>query len=276
MKKNKWLTLGMSAILSLGLLAACGTSEEEPAEETPETPAENAEEAPTEEAGGTIVMGTSADYPPFESVDVTTGEYVGFDIELAELITEELGYELEIMNMDFNGLIAALESERVDFVMSAMSATDDRRENVDFSNTYYEAANLIVVPEGSGIASIEDLIGKSVGVQLGSIQEETAADLQEELGELTIETRDRIPDLIQELLAGRLDALIIEDKVAEGYVAAQDGLTSFEMGVDEESGFAIAFPKGSELVEPFNEKLNELIENGTVDELIVKWLDTDE
>lgn len=91
---------------------------------------------------GTLVMGTSPDYPPYENVDAkNNGEIVGMDIDIAKHIAEQLGYKLEIASMDFNGLVAALQTTRVDFVMSAMSVTDDRKKNVDFSSTYYVARN---------------------------------------------------------------------------------------------------------------------------------------
>jgi arginine/lysine/histidine transporter system substrate-binding protein len=278
MKKYKWSVAGLTAILSVGLLAGCGAEGDAPPEvEAPaDEPTEEVDEnATTTGDGDTLIMATSADYPPYESVELETGEIVGFDIDIAEHIASELGYELEIQDIDFNGLIPAMEAGRADFVLAGMTPTPEREENVDFSDIYYEATNLIVTKEDAGISSLEDLDGLTVGVQLGSIQEGEAEDLAEEIG-FEVEKRDRIPELIQELLAGRLDAILMEDTVADGYMESQSGLAQFEVPSEELAGSAIAFPKGSELREPFNEKLNEMIDSGLMDELIIKWFDTEE
>ncbi|MDV2683241.1 transporter substrate-binding domain-containing protein [Alkalihalophilus lindianensis] len=277
MKKYKWSVAGLTAVLSVGLLAGCGAEGDAPPEvEAPaDEPTEEVDENATTGDGDTLIMATSADYPPYESVELETGEIVGFDIDIAEHIASELGYELEIEDVDFNGLIPAMEAGRADFVLAGMTPTPEREENVDFSDIYYEATNLIVTKEDAEISSLEDLDGLTVGVQLGSIQEGEAEDLAEEIG-FEVEKRDRIPELIQELLAGRLDAILMEDTVADGYMESQSGLAQFEVPSEELAGSAIAFPKGSELREPFNEKLNEMIDSGLMDELIIKWFDTEE
>ena len=121
-------------------------------------------------------MVTSADYPPYEFRDTATGknEIIGFDIDIAKYITKELGFELEISDTDFNGIIPALQSRRADFAMAGMTPTEERQKNVDFSDIYYEAKNTIVALKGSKLNSPEDLAGKNVGVQLGSTQEKAA------------------------------------------------------------------------------------------------------
>jgi len=277
MNKKLWM-FGLSAALSFGILAGCGTGgEEAPSGDAPTDSEEPQTEEPaeaTEGEGGTLVMGTSADYPPYESIDTQSGEIVGFDVDIAKYITEELGYELQVEDMDFNGLIPAMEAGRVDFVLAGMTPTEERLENVDFSDIYYDAKNLIVTTEDAGISAVEDLAGLKVGVQLGSIQEGDAEALAEEHG-FEVVKLNRIPEIMQELLAGRIDAILMEDTVAAGHMEAQDQLVSFEVESEEEMGSAIAFPKGSELVEPFNEKLNELIESGKMDELILQWFDAE-
>ncbi|KGA95895.1 ABC transporter substrate-binding protein [Alkalihalobacillus alcalophilus ATCC 27647 = CGMCC 1.3604] len=265
MKRFKWSTLGFTAVLSLGLLAACGTADDNNNDET---------SGDTPEAE-TLVMGTSADYPPFESVDITSDEIIGFDIDIAKHITSELGYDLKIEDMDFNSLPPALQNGRVDFVLSAMTPTEERKENLDFSDNYYDAHNLMVIQEDSGIETLEDLVGKTVGVQLGSIQEEAADELSEEYG-FEVMQLNRIPEIVQELLSGRIDAILMEDSVAEGHLKQQQTFTSFEVVTEGETGYAIAFNKDSELVEEFNEKLNEMIESGLMDELINEWIRNEE
>ncbi|ARK29418.1 transporter substrate-binding domain-containing protein [Halalkalibacter krulwichiae] len=270
---KKWWMLGASAVLSVGLLAGCGTNEEDTT--TSEDPVDTGDTEEAVEDKGVLIMGTSADYPPYESIDLTTQEIVGFDVDIAQYITDELGYELQIEDMDFNGLIPAMESGRVDFVLAGMTPTEERKQNVDFSDVYYEATNLIVSKEDQNYTTLQDLEGLKVGVQLGSIQEAEAEDLAEEYG-FEVVKLNRIPEIMQELIAGRIDAILMEDTVAKGHLEAQQDLVSFAVPSEGELGSAIAFPKESELVEPFNEKLNELIESGQMDELILKWFDAEE
>jgi ABC-type amino acid transport substrate-binding protein len=260
---KKWFSLLLSSILLIGLLSACGTSEK------------SAEKQSGGEEKKVLKMGTSADYAPFEYIDTAKGdEIIGFDIDLAKMIAEELGYEFEIVDMDFTGLIPALQSGKVDFVLAGMTPTEDRKKNVDFSDVYYVAKNMIVTKKGSDIKTVEDLKGKTVGVQTGSIQEGEAKDLAKTI-EMKIESRNRIPELIQEINAGRFDAAIIEDTVAKGYIKNSNGKLEGNTipTNEEEAGSAIAFPKGSKLRDEFNKVLQEKMKNGEVDKLIKKWFD---
>ncbi|MDQ0269367.1 transporter substrate-binding domain-containing protein [Cytobacillus purgationiresistens] len=256
--KKKWLSLLVMFVLLAGVLAACGTSES------------SSNGSGEGESKKKLIMGTSADYPPFEFIDTAKGdEIIGVDPDIAHAVAKKLGYEVEIRDMDFGGLIQALQSGQVDFVLSAMSATEDRKKNVDFSEIYYTSKHMIVTKKGSDIASIDDLEGKTVGTQLGSIQETKAKDLAKEM-DMKVENRNRIPELIQEIKAGRLDAAIIEDTVAQGFFEKDEELDGFTIE-DADGGYAIALPKNSELTEEFNEALKEMIDNGEVDEIIKKW-----
>ncbi|UII54766.1 transporter substrate-binding domain-containing protein [Cytobacillus spongiae] len=246
------------SLLVFGVLVACGTSEE-----SKKTNGESKE---------VLVLGTSADYPPFEYVDTAKSEeIIGFDIDLANAIADELGYEVQVKDIDFSGLIPALETGQVDFVLSGMTPTEERKQNVDFSDIYYTAHHMIVSKKESGIKTVEDLDGKTVGVQLASIQEGKAEEMAEQIN-IKIENRNRIPELIQEIKSGRFDAAIIEDTVAKGYFKNNEDIEGFILeGDDEEAGSAIAFPKESKLTDEFNRVLNELKENGELEKLIVKW-----
>lgn len=282
-KRNKILSLALSGILAIGLLSACGAEDnEEPVEQAPDGEArDGAEEAPNDAVGEgekiTLVMGTSADYPPYEFIDTAVSEdIIGFDVDIANYIAEQLGFELEVRDMDFNGLIAALSNDRVDFVLAGMTPTPDRLENADFSEIYYAAEQMIISKADSGITSLEDLQGKKLGVQLGSIQVDLANEIAEEIGDVEVLERNKITDLVQELKSNRIDAAIIEDKVAEGHLTANQDLVSFIIEEEEEAGSAIAFPKGSEYKDQFNEVLNEMFENGEMDKLIMKWFYSEE
>lgn len=217
----------------------------------------------------TLVMGTSPDYPPYESVDAkNSGEIIGLDIDIAKYITSQLGYELKISSMDFNGLVAALQTNRVDFVMSGMSATDERRQSVAFSDSYYAARNAIVSKKSVSLDTEESLSGKRVGSQLGSTQDLYA----ETIPGAVIKKLNKIPDLIQELKTNRIDAAIVEDAVAIEMIASNPDLVmNFLPAESAENGYAIAFPKQSALVAEFNGVLKEMSENGKLDEITQKW-----
>lgn len=255
----KKICLPVLSMILLFLLAACGTSNAE---------AEGNSEAEQEESKGTLIMGTSADYPPFESF-TPEGEFEGFDIDLAHLIAEELGYELKIKDMKFDGLVGSLQADRVDMVMAGMSATEERQENVDFSTEYHHSGEMFVTAKDSNIKSIDDLEGKIVGVQLGTIQHEGAEELQKEI-DFEIKSMDQGSTLIQELKSGRIDVGYMDKTVAEGYIKEQD-LAGFDDPTISSPGMAVAFPKGSELKDEVSAIIDEYLEDGTIDELAEKW-----
>ncbi|MBS4215751.1 transporter substrate-binding domain-containing protein [Neobacillus rhizophilus] len=260
---KKAIILALSLMLTVGMLAACGTEEKA---------------SKASEGKKVLVMGTSADYAPFEYVDSKkSDDIIGFDVDLAKAITSKLGYKLEVKDMDFNGLIQALKSGQADFVLAGMTPTEKRKKNVDFSDIYYTAGFMIVSNKDSGITKLEDLKGKTVGVQLGSIQEGQAKEIAKTV-DIKIENRNRVPDLIQEIKAGRFDAAIIEDTVAKGYFAKEKDLKGFIYNNDEseDTGSAIAFPKNSDLTEKFNKELKKMKESGELDKLIVKWFGGEE
>jgi arginine/lysine/histidine transporter system substrate-binding protein len=254
MKKTKLIS---TLILSLGLMTACGQSE------TAKT------------AGGkesdekVLIMGTSADFAPFESRN-PAGEFEGFDIDLATYIAEELGYKLEIEDMKFDGLVGALQTDRVDMVLAGMSATEKRDKNVDFSTPYNHSGEMFITLKDSDITTLEAIEGKTVGVQLGTIQEEGAKKLQETV-KFEIKPIDSAATLIQELLTNRIDVAYIDKSVATGYIAEQ-GLAGFDDPTTSSPGMAVAFPEGSDLIDDVNKVLKEMEENGKLDELKEKWL----
>ncbi len=232
------------------------------------------------QARETLTMGTSPDYPPYEYYDTSSGQelIVGFDIDIANHIAEELGFDLRVVGMDFSGLIPALQANRVDFVMAGMTPTEERKQNVDFSEVYFVAQNTIIAKAGSNLATPADLSGKRVGVQLGTIQEEEAKGYAEADPTIDVRSLNKIGEIIQEIKAGRLDAAIIEDTVAAGFAASNPDLEFNvipEADPDAPRGSAIAFPKGSPRVEDFNRVLAEMEASGKMDELIVKWFGED-
>ncbi|WED54058.1 transporter substrate-binding domain-containing protein [Exiguobacterium profundum] len=247
---KKWLLAG-TLMMSAVLLGACSQ----------ETEGKTTEQK-------TLVMGTSADYFPYEFVDTANGDaIVGFDIEIAETITERLGYELKIEDMDFGSLLGALNSGRVDFVMAGMTPTEERKENADFSDIYLSATNLIMTKDES-LQAIEDLSGKKIGVQTASIQENIA---KEQAPDAELVSLNKIPEIVQELNTGRIDAMVIEDTVAQKYLDQDDSLYTFALKEDGEKGSAAAFKLDDELRDQFNEELNKMMASGEIDELVKKW-----
>jgi arginine/lysine/histidine transporter system substrate-binding protein len=222
----------------------------------------------------TLTMMTSPDYPPYEYYDTKDGDrkIVGFDIDIANAIAKQLGFKLKVMESDFNGLIPALQANRADFVMAGMTPTPERRKNVDFSIIYYEAKDTIVAPQGSNLTKPEDLSGKTVGVQLGTIQEQNAKKIAEKVPNIRLKQLNKVPEVIQEIKAQRIDAAIVEDTVARGFAQANPDLEFHVIpSLEEASGSAIAFPKGSPLVEPFNKALQNMKERGELEKLATKW-----
>lgn len=218
-----------------------------------------------------LVMVTSADYPPYEFRDTATGknEIIGFDVDIAKRITQELGYELEIRDSDFNGLIPALQAGRADFVMAGMTPNEERKKNVDFSDIYYEAKNTIVAKKGSNLQKPEDLAGQKVGVQLGSIQEKEAKKFKD----VKLAPLNKTSEIIQEIKAGRIKAAIIEDTIAKGFIANNSDLEFKTIPNTEASGSAIAFPKGSKRVADFNRVLQKMKDSGELESLVKKWFE---
>lgn len=260
MKKNRVIllaTASLIAVLSIGSFQGV----------TERVVAQSAEEIPSQ-----MQMVTSADYPPYEFRDTASGnEIIGFDVDIANYIAQELGFELEITDTDFNGIIPALQSGRADFAMAGMTPTPERKKNVDFSEIYYEAKNTIVAIEGSNLTKPEDLAGKTVGVQLGSTQEEAAKTMTEEVEGMQTKSLNKTSEIIQEVKAGRVDAAIIEDTIAKGFVAANPDLEFETIPSTEEAGSAIAFPKNSPFVDDFDRVLEQMKENGELESLVNKW-----
>ncbi|MBD2774225.1 ABC transporter substrate-binding protein/permease [Iningainema tapete] len=221
----------------------------------------------------TLTMITSPDYPPYEYYDTKVGErkIVGFDIDVAGAIAQQLGFKLKVMESDFNGLIPALQANRADFVMAGMTPTEERKKNADFSIIYYEAKDTIVAPKTSNIKTIKELSGKKVGVQLGTIQEQNAKRISVKVDGIEIKQLNKVPEVIQEIKSKRIDAAIVEDTVAKGFAAANPELEFNVIPPDRATGSAIAFPKGSPLVEPFNKVLQQLKDNCELEKLAAKW-----
>lgn len=258
LRKFGWLfTISLVAVLAMNVIAGYG----------------KLDTVLAQQAGNQkkLTMVTSADYPPYEYRDTATGkdDIIGFDVDIANRIAKELGLQVQIKDTDFNGIIPALQSKRADFAMAGMTPTDERKKNVDFSDIYYEAQNTIIAQKGSNLKKPEDLAGKKVGVQLGSIQEKAAQKFKG----VKLSSLNKTGDLIEELKAKRIDAAIIENTIAKGYTQGNPELEFNVIPNTEAAGSAIAFPKGSPLVNDFNRVLKQLKDSGEIEQLVKKWFE---
>ncbi|MGE5702626.1 MAG: transporter substrate-binding domain-containing protein [Clostridia bacterium] len=274
--RNAVSSLLLSALLVLSLASGCGAGgkQAQPNQQPNQQPAQQGGAA----GGGAkpkLIMATSADYPPYEFHDTSGGNDViaGFDIDIATYIAKEVGFDFEVKDMDFNGLLPALQAKRVDFVMAGMTPKPERLANADFSEIYYEAKNTIVAKKGSNLTKPEDLANKTVGVQLGSIQEGEAKELATKIKGMQIKPLNKIAEIIQELKSSRIDAAIIEDTVATGYVASNKDLAFNPIPQSGPAGSAVAFPKGSAYVGKFNDAIKKMKDSGELDKLIKKWFE---
>ncbi|PLS18151.1 ABC transporter substrate-binding protein [Bacillus sp. M6-12] len=266
---KSFTSIGLFLLLSIVLLTGCGSKQTEgDAQGSSENSKENSSEKKT------LVMATSADYPPYEFHDQSNGkdEIVGMDIDIAKIIAEELGFNLEIKDMDFTGLLPALQTGRVDFVMAGMTPAEERKKNADFSIKYFETKNAVVAKKGSNITSAEDLKDKKVAVQLGSVQEKDVEEIAKEVSGIEMKRLNKNPEIIQELKVGRIDAAVIEGSTAKSFIQNNPDLEFNIIPKKEDKGIAIAFPKGSSHIEDFNKVIKELQDNGKIEELAAKWL----
>ncbi|MFW6041232.1 MAG: basic amino acid ABC transporter substrate-binding protein [Thermoplasmatota archaeon] len=253
-KGKKLISVVLVLVLALGTVALSGCVEEDEV----------------------IVVGTSADFPPFEYIDEDTGDIIGFDIDLIKAILEDQGYEVEIKDMDFGTLIPSLEEGEIDVIAAAMTITAEREERVDFSDPYYEADQSILIREGDDIVieSIEDLAGLRVGAQTGT----TGADVvQDELidtgliDEDDFSSYDRYTFAVSDLVNNRIDAVVIDRPVGLSFEADRDVEIAYTYETGEEYAFAVQ-EDNDELREDINQGLENIKNTDTWDGLVEEYL----
>jgi len=222
---------------------------------------------------GKIVVGTSADYPPYEFHKSIDGKdtIVGFDIAIAEEIAKDLGVKLEIQDMKFDGLLAALETGNIDFVIAGMTPNEERKKSVDFTKIYYMAQQGVMIraEDKDKYTDIASLNGKKVGAQKGAIQETIA---KEQITGAQVVALGKIPDLVMELKNKKVEALVVELPVASSYVEKHKDLIISDIKVEDDTGgSAIAVKKGNaDLVEAMNKTLDRLMSDGSIDRFVAE------
>ena len=220
-------------------------------------------------ADGYITMSTNAEFEPFEYKDGS--DYKGIDIDIAKKVAEKLGVELKIHDVAFDTLIAELQGGKANFVAAGMTADEDRRKNVDFSDTYFNASQAIIVLKDSEIKSPEDLSGKKVGVQQGTTGDKycTNEDGKSEVKDINVQRYNKGVDAITDLISGRLDAVVIDNFPATKFVEKNpDKIVKLDDALTVEE-YAIAVQKGdTAMLDVINEVLKEMKDSGELDELI--------
>lgn len=286
MKKLTALLLG--AAMAFSLAACSGTdssSSESTAPESSSAAEDTSSEASSEEASstasaetasydvetvedGVLIMSTNAAFPPYEMTN-DAGEYEGIDVEMAGEIAKRLGLELQIDDMDFDAALLAVQQGKSDIAMAGITITEDRLVNMDFSNTYANGVQSVIVPEGSDITSPDDLAGKLVGVQRGTTGYTFCID---EFGEDAVAPFDNGNTAVQNLVSGKVDAVVIDNAPAQEYVAANPGLTILDTAFADED-YAIGVAKGNtQLLDAINSILAEMEADGTTQAIIDKYI----
>lgn len=224
---------------------------------------------------GKLIMATNAEFPPYEYKE--GDKIVGIDAEVAKLIADKLGLELEIADVDFDSIIPGVQSGKYDMGMAGMTVTDERKEKVNFSDSYATGVQVVIVKEDSEIKSIDDLEGKKIGAQQGTTGYIYASDTPENggYGEENVTGYQNGALAVEALKGGKVDCVIIDNEPAKAYVAANEGLKILETEFVTED-YAICFAKeNAELQTKVNEALKELIEDGSVKKVVDKYIKAD-
>ncbi|MGN0984492.1 MAG: transporter substrate-binding domain-containing protein [Gemmiger sp.] len=277
MKKITALLLGAMMALSL---AACGgsASPASSASEAASSEVASSEAASSEAAeetaelttvnAGKLTMSTNAAFPPYE-MTTDAGDFEGIDVEIAGAIAEKLGLELQIDDMDFDAALLAAQNGKSDMVMAGVTVNEDRKKVMDFSDTYATGVQVIIVPEGSEIASADDLAGHLIGTQRGTTGNIYCTD---DFGEDSVIAYDNGLTAVQALNNGQVDCVVIDSAPAKEFVAANPGLVILDTEYVQED-YAIGMAKGNTaLVEAVNAALAELKADGTVDAIVAKYI----
>ncbi len=246
---KKILALALAAIMAFALVA-CNQQTEE-----------------------TLTMGTNAAFPPYEFKD-DAGNVTGIDAEIAAAIAEKLNMKLEIKDMAFDSLITAVSTGSVDIVLAGMTVTEERKEAVNFTDSYATGIQVVIVKEDSTIASIDDLEGKKIGVQTGTTGDIYCSDTPENggYGEDAVARYDNGALAVAALQNGQVDCVVIDNEPAKAFVEANEGLKILETEFAIEDYAAAIAKDNTELLDKVNAALAELKEEGKIDEIVGKYI----
>ena len=295
---KKAVAMMMTAAMGMAVLAGCGSSSSaapassavsEAASAVSEAPASSAaseagsavsevsaasEASAVETTGeyklatdGVLTMGTNATFPPYEYYE--GDKVVGIDAEISEAIAKKLGLTLEIVDMDFNSLVSAVQSGKIDISAAGMTVTEDRLQNVDFTDSYSTGVQVVIVPEDSEIASVDDLAGKLIGVQDATTGHIYCSD---DFGEENVIAYNSGAMAVQALKDGKVDCVVIDQEPAKNFVAVNEGLKILDTEyVTEDYAIAVA-KENTALKDAINAAMAELKEDGTIQGILDKYI----
>lgn len=253
-KTTKFLTMALAMGLAACALTACGGSS-------------------AKDSGNTITFGTNPEFPPFEFVtsNGVLGEFDGIDMAIAQRIGADNGMEVKMESMEFDSLLVALQNGQIDAVIAGMTATDERRETVDFSTPYYMATQVMIVKEDSDFATAADMADKRICV----IQGYTGEVCVQEMG-YTYEAFKKGTEAVMELVNGKCDVVVLDSATAQKYVSDNEGLKIVEdASAFESEEYAIAVQKGNtELLDKINASIEKMLADGTINELAVQYTES--
>lgn len=249
-KTTRFLTMTFAMILAACILTACGGS--------------------AKDSGNVITFGTNPEFPPFEYVtsNGVLGEFDGIDMAIAQRIGADNGMEVKMESMEFDSLLVALQNGQIDAVIAGMTATDERRETVDFSTPYYMATQVMIVKEDSDIATAADMADKKICVIQGYTGEVCVQDMG-----YTYEAFKKGTEAVMELVNGKCDVVVLDSATAQKYVSDNEGLKIVEdASAFESEEYAIAVQKGNtELLDKINASIEKMLADGTINDLAVQY-----
>ena len=269
MKKFVAILLALTLVFAL---CACGAKTDTAASTASAAPSASAATVKTVEAGK-LHMATNAAFPPYEMTS-DNGGFEGIDVEIATAIAKKLGLELVVDDMDFSSVITSVQSGKEDIAMAGLTVTDERKQNIDFTDSYANGVQVVIVKEGSDINSIDDLQGKMIGTQEGTTGYAycSADPADGGYGEDHVIAYTNGATAVQALVAGKVDCVVIDSQPAKEYVKANTGLAILDTEFTNED-YAIGVSKDNpELLAAVNSALNELIKDGTVQSIIDKYI----
>ena len=278
MKKISRRSFLAAAAVSAAALAltACGGSASTASSAVASSVAASSEAASTSAAAaelttveaGKLTMATNAAFPPYE-MTTDAGAFEGIDIDTAQAIADKLGLELQIDDMDFDAALLSVQQGKADIAMAGVTVTDERKNVMDFSDSYATGIQSIIVPEGSDIASPDDLAGKMIGTQRGTTGYIYCSD---DFGDDAVVAYDDGLTAVQALNNGQVDAVVIDNAPAKEFVAANPGLVLLDTSYAEED-YAIGMAKGNTALEDaVNAALEELKADGTLQSIVDKYI----
>ena len=277
MKKISRRSFLAAAAVSAAALAltACGGSASTASSAAASSVAASSEAASTSAAAaelttveaGKLTMATNATFPPYE-MTTDAGTIEGIDVDTAQAIAEKLGLELQIDDMDFDAALLSVQQGKADIAMAGITVTDERMAVMSFSDSYATGIQSVIVPEGSDIASVDDLAGKKIGTQRGTTGYIYCSD---DFGDENVVAYDDGLTAVQALNNGQVDAVVIDNAPAQEFVAANPGLKVLDTSYAEED-YAIGMAKGSALEDAVNKALEELKADGTLQAIVDKYI----